>query len=67
MGSKGVNVNAIAPRLINTGEMMRVNYPTQADLDAVLQKIPVRRLGAANGYPATGKGEKNYVRKVLCR
>jgi 3-oxoacyl-[acyl-carrier protein] reductase len=25
--------------------MMRVNYPTQADLDAVLQKIPVRRFG----------------------
>jgi 3-oxoacyl-[acyl-carrier protein] reductase len=25
--------------------MMRVNYPTQADLDAVLEKIPVRRLG----------------------
>ncbi|HIH0446220.1 TPA: SDR family NAD(P)-dependent oxidoreductase [Vibrio cholerae] len=45
LGPKGVNVNAIAPRLIDTGEMMRVNYPTQADLDAVLQKIPVRRLG----------------------
>lgn len=44
-GLKGVNVNAIAPRLIDTGEMMRVNYPTQADLDAVLEKIPVRRLG----------------------
>ena len=45
LGPKGVNVNTIAPRLIDTGEMMRVNYPTQADLDAVLQKIPVRRLG----------------------
>lgn len=45
LGPKGVNVNAIAPRLIDTGEMMRVNYPTQADLDAVLQKIPVRRFG----------------------
>ncbi|HEF8772507.1 TPA: SDR family oxidoreductase [Providencia stuartii] len=45
LGPKGVNVNAIAPRLIDTGEMMRVNYPTQADLDAVLEKIPVRRLG----------------------
>ena len=45
LGPKGVNVNAIAPRLIDTGEMMRVNYPTQADLDAVLKKIPVRRLG----------------------
>ena len=45
LGPKGVNVNAIAPRLIDTGEMMRVNYPTQASLDAVLEKIPVRRLG----------------------
>lgn len=45
LGPKGVNVNAIAPRLIDTGEMMRVNYPTQADLDAVLKTIPVRRLG----------------------
>lgn len=45
LGPKGVNVNAIAPRLIDTGEMMRVNYPTQESLDAVLQKIPVRRLG----------------------
>lgn len=40
LGPKGVNVNAIAPRLIDTGEMMRVNYPTQADLDAVLKKYP---------------------------
>lgn len=45
LGPKGVTVNAIAPRLIDTGEMMRVNYPTQADLDAVLTKIPARRLG----------------------
>lgn len=45
LGPLGVNVNAIAPRLIDTGEMMRVNYPTQADLDAVLHKIPVRRFG----------------------
>ncbi|WP_373818236.1 SDR family NAD(P)-dependent oxidoreductase [Glaesserella sp.] len=45
LGPKGVNVNIIAPRLIDTGEMMRVNYPTQASLDAVLEKIPVRRFG----------------------
>ncbi len=45
LGPKGVNVNIIAPRLIDTGKMMRVNYPTQASLDAVLEKIPVRRLG----------------------
>lgn len=45
LGPKGVNVNCIAPRLIDTGDMMRVNYPTQAELDAVLEKIPVRRYG----------------------
>lgn len=45
LGPKGVNVNAIAPRLIDTGEMMRVNYPTQEELDAVLKKIPVGRFG----------------------
>lgn len=45
LGPKGVNVNTIAPRLIDSGKMMRVNYPTQASLDAVLEKIPVRRLG----------------------
>lgn len=45
LGPKGVNVNIVAPRLIDTGEMMRVNYPTQESLDAVLKTIPVRRLG----------------------
>ena len=45
LGPHGVNVNAIAPRLIDTGAIMRVNYPTQEALDAVLQKIPVRRFG----------------------
>lgn len=45
LGPKGVNVNAIAPRLIDSGKMMRVNYPTQESLDAVLEKIPVRRFG----------------------
>lgn len=48
LGPKGVNVNAIAPRLIDTGEMMRVNYPTQEALDAVLEKIPVRRFGTVS-------------------
>lgn len=48
LGPKGVNVNCIAPRLIDTGEMMRVNYPTQEALDAVLSKIPVRRFGTVN-------------------
>lgn len=45
LGPKGVNVNAIAPRLIDTGEMMRVNYPTQEKLDSVLKTIPVGRFG----------------------
>lgn len=45
LGPCGVNVNTIAPRLIDSGKMMRVNYPTQESLDAVLEKIPVRRLG----------------------
>lgn len=45
LGPKGVNVNIIAPRLIDTGEMMRVNYPTEESLRAVLEKIPVRRYG----------------------
>ncbi|MCI6660544.1 MAG: SDR family oxidoreductase [Peptoniphilaceae bacterium] len=45
LGPKGVNVNCIAPRLIDTGEMMRVNYPTQEALDKVLSTIPVRRFG----------------------
>ncbi|MFF2449433.1 SDR family NAD(P)-dependent oxidoreductase [Neobacillus sp. NPDC058068] len=45
LGPKGVNVNAIAPRLIDSGKMMRVNYPTEESLNAVLEKIPVRRFG----------------------
>lgn len=45
LGPKGVNVNIIAPRLIDSGKMMRVNYPTEESLNAVLDKIPVRRLG----------------------
>lgn len=45
MGPKGVNVNAISPRLIDSGDMMRVNYPTQESLDKVLEKIPVGRFG----------------------
>lgn len=45
LGPKGVNVNAIATRLIDSGKMMRVNYPTEESLKAVLEKIPVRRFG----------------------
>lgn len=45
LGPCGVNVNAIAPRLIDTGAMMRVNYPTEEALNAALNTIPVRRFG----------------------
>ena len=45
MGPLGVNVNAISPRLIDSGDMMRVNYPTKEGLDNVLKKIPVGRFG----------------------
>ena len=45
MGPLGVNVNAISPRLIDSGDMMRVNYPTKESLDNVLKKIPVGRFG----------------------
>lgn len=48
LGPFGVNVNAIAPRLIDSGEMMRVNYPTKESLDEVLKKIPVRRFGTVD-------------------
>lgn len=45
LGPFGVNVNAVAPRLIDTGAMMRVNYPTEEALNAALKTIPVRRFG----------------------
>ncbi|XJS11146.1 SDR family NAD(P)-dependent oxidoreductase [Aerococcaceae bacterium WGS1372] len=45
LGPHGVNVNAVAPRLIDTGDMMRVNYSTEESLNKVLQTIPVRRIG----------------------
>lgn len=54
LGPKGVNVNAIAPRLIDTGEMMRVNYPTQADFRRCPEKIPVRRLGTIDDVANLG-------------
>ena len=45
LGPKGVNVNAVAPRLINTGIMLQVNYPTEESRKAVLAKVPVGRFG----------------------
>lgn len=44
LGPKGVNVNTIAPRVIESG-LLRVNYPTDESLNALLEKIPVRRFG----------------------
>ena len=65
LGPKGVNVNSIAPRLIDSGPMMRVNYPTQADLDAVLSKIPVRHVGSmrdvANCVMYLADEENSYI------
>ena len=65
MGPMGVNVNAVAPRLIDSGPMMRVNYPTQADLDAVKLKIPVRHWGenedVANAVLFLASKENSYI------
>lgn len=44
LGPKGVNVNAIAPRVINSG-LLGVNYPTEESKKALLDQIPVRRFG----------------------
>ncbi|GMG64251.1 SDR family NAD(P)-dependent oxidoreductase [Tetragenococcus halophilus] len=44
LGPKGVNVNAVAPRLIDTG-MLRVSHPTKESLDKAIQEVPVGRLG----------------------
>lgn len=45
LGPKGVNVNAVAPRLIDTGDMMRVNHPTEESLNAAIREIPIGRVG----------------------
>ena len=65
LGPLGVNVNIVAPRLIDSGPMMRVNYPTQADLDAVIQKIPVRHWGenedVANAVLFLASKKNSYI------
>lgn len=44
LGPKGINVNAIAPRVIQT-EILDHLYPDQASRDDLLKKIPIRRIG----------------------
>lgn len=44
LGPKGVNVNTVAPRLIDTG-MLQVSHPTKESLDKAIQEVPVGRLG----------------------
>lgn len=44
LGPNGVNVNTVAPRLIDTG-MLKVSHPTKESLDKAIQEVPVGRLG----------------------
>lgn len=44
LGPKGVNVNAIAPRVIESG-LLTVNYPTKESQESLLSQIAVRRFG----------------------
>lgn len=44
LGPKGVNVNAIAPRVIESG-LLTVNYPTKESQNALLSQIAIRRFG----------------------
>lgn len=44
LGPKGVNVNAIAPRVIESG-LLTVNYPTKASQQKLIDQIAVRRFG----------------------
>ncbi|MDF7639587.1 SDR family NAD(P)-dependent oxidoreductase [Lactobacillus sp. ESL0791] len=47
LGPKGVTINAVAPRVINTG-MVKVHYPTKESLDELIKQIAVRRLGTVD-------------------
>ena len=44
LGPKGVNVNAIAPRVIESG-LLTVNYPTKESQKKLIDQIAVRRFG----------------------
>ncbi|HCX64979.1 MAG TPA: short-chain dehydrogenase [Eubacteriaceae bacterium] len=44
LGPEGINVNAIAPRVIQT-EILDHLYPDQKSRDELLQKIPIRKIG----------------------
>ncbi|MGG5370632.1 SDR family NAD(P)-dependent oxidoreductase [Enterococcus sp. AZ196] len=43
-GPRGINVNAIAPRVIQTG-ILDTLYPDDASREELLKKIPLRRIG----------------------
>ena len=43
-GPRGINVNAIAPRVIQT-DILDTLYPDDASREALLKKIPLRRIG----------------------
>lgn len=45
LGPKGVTVNAIAPRVIDSG-LLSVHYPTKESLKPLLDQIAVRRIGS---------------------
>lgn len=47
LGPKGVTVNAIAPRVIDSG-LLSVHYPTKESLAPLLKQIAVRRIGAVS-------------------
>ncbi|MFZ7131562.1 MAG: SDR family NAD(P)-dependent oxidoreductase [Eubacteriales bacterium] len=44
LGPKGINVNAIAPRVIQT-EMLEALYPDEASKNEIRNKIPIRKIG----------------------
>lgn len=44
LGPKGVNVNAIAPRVIQT-DILNTLYPTEESREELVKKIPIGRIG----------------------
>lgn len=44
LGKKGININVIAPRVIES-DMLDVLYPTKESKDQLIQLIPIGRLG----------------------
>lgn len=64
LGPKGINVNAIAPRVIVT-ELFDHLYPTQESKDDLVKKIPIGRFGypqdIANLACFLASGEASYI------